>query len=324
MIQENELNYTQLVNSKVKAQFEKYDKSVIFGQNIVAGSRISGLGSGLDNLSGATAINSTNSENSLMGMGFGLSLSGIPSLLLMKQHDFALLGLDQLINTNNVLRNGRLKSPFIVLMVIVDSGFEGPQASLNSLDEFASLTKAPVHFLSTMESIETAFEHSESPGLHFLALSQLNMKRKVLEATSPVFKTSSAIKYKSRKPKQLRRSITIVMYGVEIGIGLEVIRTLETVGLCVDLFVMCELSNRIVTNELMNELQNYDEVVVIDTGKSDIHFSSDLTIALLSRGQKVHQFQRNSSPVWSEVSSDLPEFSVEKICTIILREPLVP
>ena len=324
MIQENELNYTQFVNSKVKEQFEKYDKSVIFGQNIVAGSRISGLGSGLDNVSGATAINSTNSENSLMGMGFGLSLSGIPSLFLMKQHDFALLGFDQLINTNNVLRNGRLKSPFIVLMVIVDSGFEGPQASLNSLDEFASLTKAPVHFLSTMESIETAFEHSESPGLHFLALSQLNMKRKVLEATSPVFKTSSAIQYKSRKPKQSRGSITIVMYGVEIGIGLEVLRTLESAGLCVDLFVMCELSNRIVTNELMNELKNYDVVVVIDTGKSDIHFSSDLTIALMSRGQKVHQFQRNSSPVWSEVSSDLPEFSAEKICRTILQEPLVP
>ncbi len=77
-------------------------------------------------------------------------------------------------------------------------------------------------------------------------------------------------------------------------------------------------------NELMNELQNYDEVVVIDTGKSDIHFSSALTIALLSRGQKVHHFHRNSSPAWSEVSSDRPEFSAEKICTTILREPLVP
>ena len=321
MIQENALNYTQFVNYKVKAQFEKYDKSVIFGQNIVAGSRISGLGSGLDNLSGATAINSTNSENSLMGMGFGLSLSGIPSLFLMKQHDFALLGLDQLINTNNVLRNGRLKSPFIILMVIVDSGFEGPQASLNSLDEFASLTKASVHFLST---IDTAFEHSESPGLHFLALSQLNMKRKVLEATSPVFKTSSAIQYKSQKPIQSQRSITIVVYGVEIGIGIEVIKKLEMAGLSVDLFVMQELSNGIVTKEFMKVLQNYDEVVIIDTGKSDIHFSSDLTIALLSRGQKVHQFQRNSSPVWSEVSSDLPEFSAEKICTRILQEPLTP
>jgi len=324
MIQENELNYTQFVNSKVKAQFAKYDKSVIFGQNIVAGSRVSGLGSGLDNLPGTTAINSTNSENSLMGMGFGLSLSGIPSLFLMKQHDFALLGLDQLINTNNVLRNGRLKSPFIVLMVIVDSGFEGPQASLNSLDEFASLTKAPVHFLSTMESIEVAFEYSESPGLHFLALSQLNMKRKVLEATSAVVKTSSTIQYKSRNPKQSQRFIAIVMYGVEIGMGLEVIRSLETAGLCADLFVISELSKRIISNEFLNELQNYDEIVVIDTGKSDIHFSSDLTIALLSRGQRVHQFQRSSSSVWSEVSSDLPEFSVEQICAATLQEPMVP
>lgn len=324
MIQENELNYTQLVNSKVKKQFEKYDNSVIFGQNIVAGSRISGLGSGLDNLPGLTAINSTNSENSLMGMGFGLSLSGIPSLFLMKQHDFALLGLDQLTNTNNVLRNGRLKSPFIVLMVIVDSGFEGPQGGLNSLDEFASLTKAPIYFLSTRGSIEIAFEHSERPGLHFLALSQMNMKRKVLESSSPVFKTSSAIQYKSQNIKQSQRSITIIFFGLDIGIGLEVSRTLEVAGIYVDFFVMCELSNRIVTNDFMSELQNYNEVVIIDTGKSDIHFSSDLTIALLSRGQKVHQFQRKSSPIWSEVSSDFPEFSAEQICTVILQEAIVP
>lgn len=324
MIKENELNYTQLVNSKVKKQFEKYDNSVIFGQNIVAGSRISGLGAGLDNLSGLTAINTTNSENSLMGMGFGLSLSGIPSLFLMKQHDFALLGLDQLINTNNVLRNGRMKSPFVVLMVIVDSGFEGPQASLSSLDEFASLTKAPVRFLSTRESIEIAFEHSKEPGLHFLALSQLNMKRNVLESSSTSYKTSSAVKYKSQNLKQSQRSIAIVFFGVEIGIGLETSRTLEVAGIYVDLFVMCELSNRIVTTDFVNELQNYDEVVIIDTGKSDIHFSSNLTTALLSRAQKVRQFQRRSSPLWSEVSSDLPEFSSEQICSSIFQEEISP
>ena len=90
------------------------------------------------------------------------------------------------------------------------------------------------------------------------------------------------------------------------------------------MFLTTPAFNPIVTKEFMKVLQNYDEVVIIDTGKSDIHFSSDLTIALLSRGQKVRQFQRISSPVWSEVSSDLPEFSAEKICTRILQEPLTP
>ena len=169
------LTYAQYVNFKTVERFSAR-KSVIFGQNIVAGSRISGLGANLDTLKNVIALNTPNAENSLMGFGLGMMLSGVDSAFLMKQHDFALLGLDQITNTVNVAKNYPLTASFVVLMVIVDSGYEGPQASLNNLDEFASLSRSPVHLLNSRENIDRAFENSRNPGFHMMALSQKNMK----------------------------------------------------------------------------------------------------------------------------------------------------
>lgn len=317
-MREGAMNYTQYINLQIRSQFGNYDKSVIYGQNIVAGSRISGLGAGLETIKGALAINTTNSENSLMGMGFGLSLSGIPSLFLMKQHDFALLGLDQLVNTNNVLRQGRLKSPFLVLMVVVDSGFEGPQASLNSLAEFASLSKAPVHLLSTKESIDEGFKQSQAPGLHFLAVGQANMKKKVKESENSILLSPGVIFYPGNNPKNLKVSIAIVFYGVDIEIGKLAQASLLTQGVIADIFVICKLSRSVVTEILLRNLVKYEKSVVIDTGKSEIHYSTELALALLQSGQSVKVFQRIPSHVWSEVSDDSLEFDDNEIVRYIL------
>jgi hypothetical protein len=313
MMRESELTYTQYVNLCIRSQFEEYDKSVIYGQNIVAGSRISGLGAGLEKIDGTLAVNTTNSENSLMGMGFGLSLSGIPSLFLMKQHDFALLGLDQLVNTNNVLRQGRLKSPFLVLMVIVDSGFEGPQATLSSLDEFASLSKAPVHFLSTKESIDEGFKQSQEPGLHFLALGQANMKKKVKESGNSVMSFPGVILYPNTNAKDSIFAVALVFYGVDIEIGLQAQNSLLSQGVCADLFVICQLSRSIIGHAFESKLATYSKVVVIDTGKSEIHYSTELALSLSQSRRGVKVFSRIPTPVWSEVSEDSPEFDVAEI-----------
>ena len=100
---EENFSYTSFINLQIKEFFLEKQFGVIFGQNIISGSRISGLGNGIDKLNNIKAINTTNSENSLMGLGLGLALEGVPAIFLMKQHDFALLGLDQLTNTVNLI-----------------------------------------------------------------------------------------------------------------------------------------------------------------------------------------------------------------------------
>ena len=273
-----ELTFTQYINSKIRQKFSGYEHSVIFGQNIVSGSRISGLGAGLDQIDNCVALNTTNSENSLMGLGFGLALSETPSLFLMKQHDFALLGLDQLTNTHNVLRNGRLMAPFIVLMVVVDSGFEGPQASLSSLDEFASLIRAPIYFLSSKENIDKAFELSSEPGLHLMALSQKNMKSICAPSQEPVIEYDEAIIYRYLSNDE-KAKIAIVSFGVSISFAKEVTVALSKEQYSVSLVNITKLSKIKLTSKLVSEVIQHDKIVVIDSGKSEIHFSTDFVFA---------------------------------------------
>jgi len=313
-----ELTFTQYVNTKIRQKFSSYEHSVIFGQNIVSGSRISGLGAGLDQISNCVALNTTNSENSLMGLGFGLALSETPSLFLMKQHDFALLGLDQLTNTHNVLRDGRLLAPFIILMVIIDSGFEGPQASLSSLDEFASLSKAPIYFLSSKENIDRAFELANEPGLHILALSQKNMKDICIPSQLQVINCDEAIIYRYL-PNKEKPKIAVVFFGVNLSIAREISEELSEKNYCVSLANIIRLSKIEMTSTLFYEISQHDRIVVIDTGKSDIHFSTDLAFNLKENGNHVDLYQRDSSQNWSVVSDDAIEFDVKSIVQKIVK-----
>jgi pyruvate/2-oxoglutarate/acetoin dehydrogenase E1 component len=313
-----ELTFTQYVNTKIHHIFSSFEHSVIFGQNIVSGSRISGLGAGLDQINNCVALNTTNSENSLMGFGFGLALSETPSLFLMKQHDFALLGLDQLTNTHNVLRNGRLLAPFIVLMVIVDSGFEGPQASLSSLDEFASLSRAPIYFLSSKENIDRAFEMAIEPGLHFMALSQKNMKNICAPSQLQVVDYDEALIYKyltdEEKPK-----IAVVFFGVNNSIAHEISQELSKKNYCVNLINIIKLSKIETSSKLFYEITQHDKIIVIDTGKSKVHFSTELVLNLKENGNNIDLYQRDASQMWSVVSDDAIEFNTQLIVQKITK-----
>ena len=110
------------INSNLVRYLSKNKFSVVFGQNLISGSRISGLGKNLDKIKDVYAFNSTNTENSLMGLGFGLAIQGMNSFYVMKQHDFALLGLDQLTNTNKLTKALKVKGTFTILMVVVEIG----------------------------------------------------------------------------------------------------------------------------------------------------------------------------------------------------------
>ena len=55
-------------------------------------------------------VNSTNAENSLCGFGFGLMIRGASAVFFMKQLDFLLLGIDQLVNTYNIIRNSCIQA----------------------------------------------------------------------------------------------------------------------------------------------------------------------------------------------------------------------
>jgi hypothetical protein len=269
----------------------------------VAGSRISGLGAGLDQQKNIITRNSPNVENSLMGFGLGLMLSGTDAALIMKQHDFALLGLDQLTNTVNVTKTYSLSASFIVMMVVVDSGFEGPQASLNNLDEFASLSRSPVHFLNTRENIDKAFKSSETPGLHMMALSQKNMKRALVSYADISEKTGIG-----ELIRNSRQSSTLLVYfGLDLSYLNEINSEFISHNVATDHLIVSGISSSMKFDEPL--ISHYKSIVVIDTSKSEISYAQMFSYKIASGGRKVTYIGREPSIKWSYVNEDKPEIT---------------
>jgi hypothetical protein len=300
------LTYAQYVNAKTVERFSAR-KSVIFGQNIVAGSRISGLGANLDTLKNVTALNTPNAENSLMGFGLGMMLSGMDSAFLMKQHDFALLGLDQITNTVNVAKNYSLTASFVVLMVVVDSGFEGPQASLNNLDEFASLSRSSVHFLNTRQNIDRAFENSRNPGFHMMALSQKNMKTQIGQGQDQSKNLHAGQFFENPGSS----NILLIYFGIELQYLNQIKDEFSASGNSPDVLIIASLNSKIHLLDL--NFRKYASIIIIDTSKSEISYAQKLTSDLKSEFDKVFYVGRAQSDRWGYVNSDEPETKPSEI-----------
>jgi len=108
------MKYVEFINDILKKKILEPEHILLFGQNISAGSCISGFTRGLKVKPGGRIINTPNCENTLCGIGFGSMMNGVPAIFFMKQQDFLLLGIDQLVNTYNIIRRTTPKASFRV------------------------------------------------------------------------------------------------------------------------------------------------------------------------------------------------------------------
>jgi len=167
------LTYVEEINRMLRAKLEGSRRVVCFGQNIGAGSCLSGLTRNLLDTAGVEVINTPNCENSLVAFGFGMLLEGAHSIFFVKQLDFLLLSLDQLVNTFNMYRLDPSSGSFTIVPIVVDSGHEGPQSRLNHLADVASLTELPVFALPEPSAAKHILDrHLVAPGARLLAVSQ--------------------------------------------------------------------------------------------------------------------------------------------------------
>ena len=151
---------------------------VVMGENVNNGSRISGLGKGLDKLSRVKVLNVGNCELTHVGAGMGMMLAGGRAVLLVKQLDFMLLGLDQMVNTLNWIRANRANrnaplGSFTIITYLCDQGFQGPQSSLVDLNGFCSLGGFPGFLLQEESQLEAVLRHELSaPGFRIIGIPQ--------------------------------------------------------------------------------------------------------------------------------------------------------
>lgn len=167
------MTYIECVNAAIRERAGSSERLVCFGQNITKGSCLSGLTRALPGDGGRELIDTPNCENALAAFGFGMMLEGQDSIFFVKQLDFLLLALDQLVNTWNMARQAGARGSFTIVAVVVDSGFEGPQSRLNNLSDFCSLADLPGFAVGDSSVARPLVErHLIAPGFRILAVSQ--------------------------------------------------------------------------------------------------------------------------------------------------------
>jgi hypothetical protein len=187
--------YRTVINQLLKEQLIDEKPFVLFGQNVAAGSCLSGLTRGLTTNKGLEMFNTPNCENAMVGFGFGLMMRGVDSAFFVKQHDFLLLTLDHMVNTYNMLKLSGYSAGFTIVCIVVDSGFEGPQSRLNNLSDFCSLADIDTFTINTKQDAETMIPRLKESGFRIVALSQRLFAQEMLDIEDSKILSKDMIHY---------------------------------------------------------------------------------------------------------------------------------
>lgn len=257
------MNYVTFINDLIKQQVQKEEKIVLFGQNISAGSCISGFTRGLKVKQGSYIINTTNAESSLVGVGFGLMLNGVSSIFFMKQLDFLLLGIDQLVNTYNFIRLRKTNASFTIMPVVVDSGYEGPQSRLNNLADFCSIADIPGFTITNKTDAERIIKSEMiSPGFRIIAVSQRLFKKEILNVNA-IYSNQEHTLFQYADGTDA----TVVCFNFAFPQGLELCYKLKEHGIEASLF-SANAVTPISWGRIIENVGRTRNIVIIDDGRS--------------------------------------------------------
>lgn len=257
------MKYIELVNGVIRKEVLHAKDIVLFGQNITAGSCLSGLTKGLAVGDGSRIMNTQNSENTLTGMGFGLMLNSVSSIFFMKQLDFLLLGMDHLVNTYNFVRLGRPKASFTIMCIVVDIGYQGMQSSFNNLGDICSLARVPGYTITNKYDAERVIGSKLiCPGFRIIAVSQRLFKEEILEYNEVVYadKDCRIVQYAEGK------DVTIVCFNFSFPKGVELHERLRHRGNTASLFCV-NSAGPIKWDRIIENISHSGRLVVIDDSK---------------------------------------------------------
>ena len=179
------MKYVSYLNELFRNEIGKLDEFVLYGQNVSTGSCLGGLSRGIQGSKGCNVFNVPNTENTLVGMGFGLMLSGTSSAFFMKQQDFLLLGIDHLRNTHNFIRQEAPIASFTIVNITMDAGYEGIQSSFNNLADFCAIASCKGYTISSKQDAAAVIEQCFiKPGFRIISVSQRLFGTEILDFQS--------------------------------------------------------------------------------------------------------------------------------------------
>lgn len=268
------MKYIELVNNLLKNQVSKHEQLVIFGQNVSAGSCIGGMTKGLSIPKSGRIINSTNSENSLCGFGFGMMINEISSIFFMKQLDFLLLGIDHLVNTFNLIRNHENNASFTIFPIVMDNGYQGLQSSGNNFADFCSIARIKGYSITNKIDAEKIISSElVSPGFRIIAISQRMFKEEVIIPDELIYvnEQNDVFQY------NVGDDVTIVCFNFSFPYGQQMVKILKEKNLTCSFF---NINSPTPTNwkKIIDDVHKTKKIIIIDDSKSEnLNFHTLLT-----------------------------------------------
>lgn len=258
------MNYIELINNLLKEQVAKHEQLVIFGQNVSAGSCIGGMTRGLSIPKSGRIINSTNSENSLCGFGFGMMINCVSSIFFMKQLDFLLLGIDHLVNTFNVIRNHENNASFTIFPIVMDNGFQGSQSSSNNFADFCSIARVKGYTITNKIDAEKIISSKLiSPGFRIIAISQRMFKDEIIVPQELIYVNDENDVFQY----SVGDDVTIVCFNFSFPYGQQIIDVLKDNNLTCSFF---NVNSPTPTNwtKIIDDVYKTKKIIIIDDSKS--------------------------------------------------------
>ncbi len=274
------MRYVEYINGLIGEKTSKTEGLVLFGQNIAAGSCLSGLTRNLKVGEGGRIINTPNSENTLVGSGFGMMLDGVSSIFFMKQQDFLLLGIDQLVDTYNFIRRRKPTASFTIVFIVVDVGYHGLQSSLNNFGDFCSIARIPGFTVTNqVDGEEIINSHLISPGFRIIGVSQRLFGQELLEVEKVYLNDEKTLFQYTEGDKA-----TIVCFNFALPYGLELHNKLKEKDVGSSLFSVNSVTP-IEWSKIIEDVKKTKKLVVIDDSKSENLSCDNLLINALEECQ---------------------------------------
>jgi pyruvate/2-oxoglutarate/acetoin dehydrogenase E1 component len=280
-----DVTYITQIIGQVNAVTARCGPIFMFGENIDTGSRLSGLARGLTVNPAGRIQNVGNCELTHAGIGLGMMLDGGQAALFAKQLDFMLLGVDQFVNTFNVIRASRPRSAwgsFTIFVIVCDQGYQGPQSSFNGAGDFASMANVPVFCLNgAADASQVIANHFAAPGFRIMCLSQrlfgagaLNLP---IEASGP---GEAVFRYRSGD------DATMVSFNFSLRDAIDMDTKLRGAGVASDVFHVNFIPG-MDTTMLIDSCRRTGKLILVDDSKTVTKFGDALVTELLERGVAV-------------------------------------
>lgn len=305
------------VNAELKRLLSRRNETVLFGQNVDAGSCISGLTRGLVEISSGRIFNTPNCENTEVGFGFGMMIGGVSSIFFMKQLDFLLLGIDQIVNTGAFVRTRRYDAGFTIMPAITDNGYQGIQSSLNTLPDFCSIADTAGYTVTNRHDITAVFErHLLAPGFRIIGVSQRLFGEPLLDPGTPVAQADDA----SWLQYSCGEDVTVVCFNFSLPQGMELVEEIKRHGKSASLYTV-NATHITDWRPLIKDAIGAGRLAVLDDGKSMSRTSHHFLLDVATNGGvgRVETFMRPVTEDRLRPFSDRLEIDAVKATKIIFN-----